>query len=453
MPFIAHSPQEIQDMLRVIGIHQVEDLFNEIPSDLLLSRELKTETGLSEQTLTQLLIKRSSQDTTRYSFIGAGAYEHFIPAMVWAIASRGEFMTAYTPYQPEASQGSLQLIYEYQSLMTELLHLDASNASLYDGASALAEAILMALRIHKKTKSQPKVLIVGPVSPNLMDTLGTITLHQGVSLHEISATEFTPSVLENTEYTAVVIAQPNFLGQIVEVDTITTQAQKSGSIVIAYVNPTAMALLKPPGLWGERGVDIACGEGQPLGIPLSLGGPYFGFLCCKLAHIRQMPGRIVGQTKDTEGKTAYCLTLQAREQHIRRAKATSNICTNQGLMVTAATIYMTLLGAAGLTRVAMSSHQNALYLIQHLTQLKGVILGASGPFYCEFPLCLPVDAQHFLKQMDNQGIQAGYLLNETTLLISTTEIHAQEDLDHYLKVFAQVLNEISAKDHSYALHS
>ena len=360
-------------MLDTVGVSDIEQLFDEIPANL-RSRPLQhIPPAMSEQEISRLMLQRAEQDGRPLCFIGAGSYEHHIPAAVWQIVTRGEFYSAYTPYQAEASQGTLQLIYEFQSMMTALMAMDVSNASLYDGGSALAEAVLMAIRANRKSKSQ-RVLVPTTVHPAYRDTARTIAGNQHIELLELPYDEQGGHVsmdsladYEGEDIAALVIAQPNFFGVLEDVDALTDWAHRNGAMVIAVVNPVAMALLKPPGRWGEKGADIAVGEGQPLGVPLSSGGPYFGFMCSKQQHVRQMPGRLVGRTVDRDGRAGYTLTLQAREQHIRRSKATSNICTNQGLLVTAATIHMALLGGEGLRRVALACHANTRRLVEKLS--------------------------------------------------------------------------------------
>ena len=373
MPFIPHTRDDVQAMLDTIGVSGIEELFDEIPDRLRISGLDGVPEALGEQGVGRLMMTRSEQDGRPLCFIGAGAYDHHIPAAVWEIATRGEFYSAYTPYQAEASQGTLQLIYEFQTMMARLMAMDVSNASLYDGASALAEAVLMAIRANRKSKSR-KVLMPVTVHPNYRKTTDTIVQNQSIEIVEIP---YDPSGGHTTldslaahagsDIAAVVISQPNFFGVLEDVDEITDWAHQQGALVIAVVNPVAMALLKPPGEWGENGADIVCGEGQPLGVPLSSGGPYFGFMCTTSKLVRQMPGRIVGATVDRDDRRGYALTLQAREQHIRRSKATSNICTNQGLMVTAATIHMAIVGPEGLRQAALQSHANTNRLVQALT--------------------------------------------------------------------------------------
>lgn len=440
MPFIPHTDQDIEEMLEAIGIHHIETLFDEIPDSLRHAPLDGIPAGLSEMELGRLMQERAKKDGDQLCFIGAGAYEHHIPAAVWEIATRGEFYSAYTPYQAEASQGSLQLIYEYQTMMASLMGLEVSNASLYDGASALAEAILMAVRLKNK-KDQTSILLPLNIHPFYRDTVKAIVNQQDIRLIDVPYEKETGKIdfqalkkLYNDEVAAFVIPQPNFFGVLEDVNLLTDWAHEQDILSIAVVNPMAMALLKPPGQWGQEGVDIACGEGQPLGIPLASGGPYYGILCAKKTHVRQMPGRIVGRTIDLEGKQGFVLTLQAREQHIRRAKATSNICTNQGLMVTASTIYMSLMGPQGLRRVAALCHGHARELQKELSHIPGVEPLFNAPFFHEvvFKLNQPVDL--VLRELAKRHIQGGFSLKPyypelgNCLLICVTETKTIEDI-------------------------
>lgn len=452
MPFIPHTKVDIDQMLEAIGINSVKDLFDEIPDELYLSSLGDIiPRGVSEMELTRIMRERALKDIGGSVFIGAGAYEHHIPAAVWDVTSRGEFLTAYTPYQAEASQGTLQLIYEYQTMMASLTGMDVSNASLYDGASALAEAVLMAVRVQRKSKSR-RVLMLGTVNPIYRKVVRTLVGNQSIQLEEIPFAESgqidlnTLANYQDDDITAIVIQQPNFFGQLEEVDAIVDWAKAKNTLVIAHVNPIAISLLKEPGAWGEQGADIVCGEGQPLGIPLASGGPYYGFMCCKQAYVRQMPGRIVGRTVDTDGKPGFTLTLQAREQHIRRSKATSNICTNQGLAVTASTIHMSILGAKGLQQVAIASHQNTNYLVDKLTAIDGVELVFQGERFHEAVIRTPLSAEQLLKKMAQHGVLAGYDLSkdyaelDQCILLCATETKNTNDLDNYVSVLTQVLN-------------
>ncbi|MEJ2687671.1 MAG: aminomethyl-transferring glycine dehydrogenase subunit GcvPA [Gammaproteobacteria bacterium] len=452
MPFIPHTEDDVREMLAAIGAGSIEDLFNEIPADLRVDRLAGVPAGLSEPQLSRLMMERAERDGRPLCFMGAGAYEHHIPAAVWEITTRGEFYSAYTPYQAEASQGTLQLIYEYQSMMARLMAMDVSNASLYDGASALAEAVLMAVRANRKSKSG-RVLVPRTVHPNYRRTASTIVHNQGIELVDVPYSPqggHTPvdglAPFEGEDITAVVIPQPNFFGVLEEVDELTDWAHAQGALVIAVVNPVAMALLTPPGQWGERGADIVCGEGQPLGVPLSSGGPYFGFMCCRKDHVRQMPGRIVGRTVDRDGKSGFTLTLQAREQHIRRSKATSNICTNQGLLVTAATIHMSLLGAEGLERVAANSHANTRKLVDALTASEYVEPLFDRPFFHETVLQFKLPLPGILRPLAAHNLLPGYALEDdypelaNTLLVCATETKTDDDIALYADHLARIVD-------------
>ena len=331
MPFIPHTRKDTEEMLAAIGAPSLDALFDEIPAELIIDSLESVPEAMSEMQITRLMHERAAVDGTPLCFIGGGAYEHHIPTAVWDIATRGEYYSAYTPYQAEASQGTLQTIYEYQTMITELTGLDVSNASLYDGASGLAEAALMAVRSNRAVKSR-RVMLAPGVHPVYAQVAVAIASSQDITFESIgmdlqSGNVDFDALDDSADPVAVVIQQPSFHGTLEDVDRLTNWAAERGAIVIAIVNPISLALLMAPGHWGDNGADIACGEGQPLGVPLSSGGPYFGFMTCKQKHVRQMPGRIVGRTTDLDDKPGYALTLQAREQHIRRSKATSNICT------------------------------------------------------------------------------------------------------------------------------
>jgi glycine dehydrogenase subunit 1 len=449
MPFIPHTDDDVKRMLAAIGADSVDDLFDEIPAELRGASLANIPEGLNEQAITRLMQQRAREDAGSVCFIGAGAYDHHIPAAVWELTTRGEFYSAYTPYQAEASQGTLQLIYEYQSMMTALTGMDASNASLYDGASALAEAVLMAVRAHRKSKSK-KILLPRTVHPYYRKTTHAIVHNQGITLEELDydrkGGHIDPTTLPDDpgDVTALVIPCPNFFGVLEEVDALTDWAHQHNMLVIAVVNPLSLSLLKPPGQWGKDGADIVCGEGQPLGVPLSSGGPYYGLMCCKQALVRQMPGRIVGRTEDLDGKPGYALTLQAREQHIRRSKATSNICTNQGLMVTASTIHMALMGAEGLKRTALQCHQNTRRLLEKLSAIDGVEPLFDRAFFHEVPLRLALPAQDVLRILAEHNILGGFDLSQDypelgeALLVCATEQRSEEEMDQYVEQLQHV---------------
>jgi len=451
MPFIPHTEADTQDMLSACGVSSTDAFFDEIPAHLRVRELVGIPPQLSEMEITRLMNERATQDGMPLNFVGAGAYEHHIPAAVWQITTRGEFYSAYTPYQAEASQGTLQLIYEYQTMMASLMGLDVSNASLYDGASGLAEAILMAARANRKSKSH-RVLIPQTVHPYYRDCVQAIAGMQGFEFIEVPFDPETGTTRleslkphEGTDITAVVIPQPNIFGQLEDVDALTDWAHAQGALAIGLVNPTLAAVFTPPGQWGQAGADIACGEGQPLGAPLSSGGPYYGFLCCKQAFVRQMPGRIVGRTVDLEGKPGFTLTLQAREQHIRRAKATSNICTNQGLVVTASTIYMSLLGPQGLANVATASLVNTRKLADALTALPGVSRVFTGPVGHEVALRLPKPAKAVLAALSRKNLIGGFELGphypgmDDVLLVCATETKTAGDIQTYVDALTEVL--------------
>ncbi|GJM06741.1 MAG: putative glycine dehydrogenase (decarboxylating) subunit 1 [marine bacterium B5-7] len=438
MPFIPHTEDDVNTMLSAIGVDSIEQLFEEIPAALRCDDLKEIPDGLSEMAISQQMFQRARQDANNLCFLGAGAYEHFIPAAVWDVTSRGEFMTAYTPYQAEASQGTLQLIYEYQTMMARLTGMDVSNASMYDGASALIEAILMAVRSNRRNKSD-HVIIPGSLHPlyrQVIDTLCPNFTFEVLPFDETTG-QIDINTLPSTEFSVLVIAQPNFFGGLEQVDALTDWAHANNALVVGAVNPTSLALLKPPGEWGEQGADIACGEGQPLGVPLASGGPYFGLLTAKKALVRQMPGRIVGRTHDQNEKIGYTLTLQAREQHIRRAKATSNICTNQGLLVTAATIYMSLMGDEGLSAVASASHANTKQLVASLCELDGVSQRFDTPFFHEAVLQFEQPVPAILEKLADYHIQGGVWLGEyfpaleNCLLVCATETKTPEMLAQY----------------------
>jgi len=449
MPFIPHTEEDVSAMLAAIGVKAVDDLFDEIPASLRAGELAKVPHAVSEMEIARIMHERAERDGRWLNFIGAGAYEHHIPAAVWQIATRGEFYTAYTPYQAEASQGTLQVLYEYQSMMTSLTALDVANASLYDGASALAEAVLMAVRAHKSSR---RVLLPASLHPLYRKVVHTIVKHQNIELAVVpycsERGHVDPGALRQfagRDCAALVVPQPNFFGVIEPVDELAAWAKARGALVIAVVNPVALALLKPPGAWADGGADIAVGEGQPLGVPLASGGPYFGFMACRRSLVRQMPGRIVGRTVDVDGRPGYVLTLQAREQHIRRSKATSNICTNQGLAVTAATIHLALLGAHGLARVAQACHANALRLAQLLGALPGVRRAFSGPAFHEFVLELKAPVADVLPALKAQGILGGLALAQdypelgNALLVCATETKQDDDLKRYAENLQRIL--------------
>ena len=451
MAFIPHTEQDIAEMLAAIGAKSIEDLFDEIPASLRIKSLSGVPTALNEMEIARLMGERAKQDGRPLCFIGAGAYEHHIPAAVWAVTTRGEFYSAYTPYQAEASQGTLQTIYEYQTMICALTGMAVSNASLYDGASAFAESALMAVRANRKSKSM-RILVPTAMHPHYRKTAIAAATGQGLRFEEVpydSSSGLTPvealSKYDGQDIAALAIQQPNFFGCLEDVDALTDWARARNILVIAVVNPTSLALLKPPGEWGAHGADIAVGEGQPLGVPLSSGGPYFGFMTSRMEYVRQMPGRIVGRTVDLNGRPGFTLTLQAREQHIRRAKANSNICTNQGLLMTAATVYMTLMGPEGLERVASASHARTRDLVAALTRVNGVRAAFNSHYFHEAVVILDRPVAPVLKSLASRNILGGYDISADypelghALLVCATETKIAADIELYAAALSDAM--------------
>jgi glycine dehydrogenase subunit 1 len=450
MPFIPHTEDEVRAMLATIGVDSIGALFDEIPPELGVAAAHDAYEGLNEAEVMRLVHARIGQDGGYRNFIGAGAYEHHIPAAVWQLATRGEFYSSYTPYQAEASQGTLQVLYEYQSMMTALTGMDVANASLYDGASALGEAVLMAVRAHKSAR---KVLVPRTVHPAYRATVRTIVRNQGIELIELDYDRRLGSIapeslaqIDAGDVAALIVPQPNFFGVLEPVGALTDWAHAHGALTIALVNPLALALIEAPGSWGARGADIAVGDGQPLGIPLSGGGPYYGFMTCRKELLRQMPGRIVGRTLDAAGEPGFTLTLQAREQHIRRSKATSNICTNQGLMVTASTIHMALLGPDGLRRVAQACHAGLMMLLGSLSAVPGVRRVFEGAAFHEAVVATSEPVAGVLRALQGQGILGGLDLQRfypeigDGLLVCVTETKSAWELIDYAGRIARIMD-------------
>lgn len=451
MAYIPHTAADKAAMLKTIGVSDTASLFDEIPRALVNDQLTAIPDSLNEMQMMRLAQDLANNNQNGICFAGAGSYDHYIPAAVWEITSRGEFLTAYTPYQAEASQGTLQLLYEFQTMIAELTGMEVANASLYDGATALAEAALMAVRLNKHSQAN-RILVAGSLHPHYRQTLETIVRNQHIEVITLPVDEttgITPmqalAAYQGMDISALIIPQPNFFGCLEQVDEMTQWAKANQAISIACVNPMALALLTPPGEWGGEGVDIVCGEGQPLGVPMASGGPYFGFISTRMAHVRQLPGRLIGRTVDKDGKTGFTLTLQAREQHIRRGKATSNICTNQGLLVTAATIYMSLMGAEGLRRVAVQSHQNTQALVEALTAIPGVSRVFGSPTFHEALLRLPKPAETVLAQLAEAGILGGLAVGAyypqwaDCILVCATESRTAEQIASYAQTLAPIL--------------
>ena len=443
MKYTPHTEPEIKEMLRVIGVKTVDGLFADIKPGL-RARSFDIPQGKTEYEVTEHLKRLAAKNATGLvNFVGAGFYDHYIPAAVDALAARSEFYTAYTPYQAECSQGWLQAIFEYQTAISILTGLDASNASLYDGGTALYEAAMMAIRITGKRK------IIVDSGVNLVHRTMLYTYTSNLSIefvetpvvHGQSSREDIYRVLD-AGTAALVIQNPNFFGAIDDHSDIVKKAHGCGALVIQSVNPVAMSILKTP---GEIGADIATGEGQALGNPLSFGGPYLGFMACKKEFIRKMPGRIVGQTVDKNGKQGYVLTLQAREQHIRREKATSNICSNEALMALRAVIYLSLLGKEGLKETALSCRDKAEFAKSLFEKIPGVRVKRSAPTFNEFTALLPRNAHEVIAEMIKRGFAPGFPLGrfydkmDNYLLVAVTEKRTKEEIVNLAENLKEVL--------------
>jgi glycine dehydrogenase subunit 1 len=432
MPFVPHTPEQTRAMLDVVGVPDLEALFADIPQAM-RPKSFNIPNGLSELEVCRRLQGLAAKNKTDLvSFLGAGFYDHHIPKAVDAIVSRGEFYTAYTPYQAESSQGTLQAIFEYQTAVCRLLDMDCANASVYDGGSAIFEAMMMAVR---KTKRK-KLLISESLSPIYRIMLASYTSNLHLELvtapHRDGATD-----LENLEkaldenVAAVVVQNPNFFGVVADYSELFAKAKAKGALGVISVYPVMQSLLKTP---GEMGADIAVAEGQSLGLPLSFGGPYLGIMTCSKELVRQMPGRIVGRTVDHDGRTGYVLTLQAREQHIRRAKATSNICSNQALCALRALTTLCLLGPEGLRRTAELCIERSHYAAERLTALRGVTRLNGEAFANELAIKLPISAYEVVDKLTNRGVVPGFPLGryykgmENALLVACTEKHSFEDI-------------------------
>jgi len=439
MPYVPHTEDEIREMLTTIGVDSIDDLFAEITEDM-RPKSFDLPEGLSEmEVLTKLEAMANKNATDRTSFLGAGFYDHYIPAAVDALTMRGEFYTAYTPYQPESSQGTLQAIFEYQTAVCRLLDMECSNASVYDGGTALYEALMMAVR---KTKRR-KIIVSEALNPIYRVMLDSYTSNLDLELvtvpHKNGKTDIEGLKAAIDKDTAALLVQnPNFFGSINDFTELFTACRENKAVSIISSYPVLQTLLKTP---GQMGADIAVAEGQSLGLPLSFGGPYLGIMTCTKKMVRQIPGRIVGRTKDTKGRTGYVLTLQAREQHIRRQKATSNICSNQSLCALRAVVHMATLGELGLKRAARVSIERAHICAERLTAIDGVEMFTDGPFGNEFAVTLPVNAYEAIAKLTERGFVPGFPLGryydglENGLLVACTEKTSEEQIG----IFAEML--------------
>ncbi|MEC7840346.1 MAG: aminomethyl-transferring glycine dehydrogenase subunit GcvPA [Chlamydiota bacterium] len=449
MDFTANEEPQILEMLKLIGVDRIEDLFCDIPSEIYMDAP-KIDDGLSEFEGIQHMRSLAKKNTAyaMENYLGAGAYEHHVPVLAQAICQKSELLTAYTPYQAEASQGMLQIIFEFQSSICAITNMDVANASLYDGSSACAEAILMTLR---QQKGKTKVLVAGSLHPHYRDVIDEYLENHEVTIVTIPIDaegildkDFIDKNLDD-KTAAVLIQYPNFFGSIDDAHDIFTKSSAAGALNIICANPLAYALYETA---SELGADIAVGECQPLGIPLQFGGPYAGYIACKEKYVRQMPGRIVGETVDTENKRGFVLTLQAREQHIRREKATSNICTNQALCALSTLITTLWYGPEGLHKLAMTNFQRASYLKKALEEIDGITVYNSKPHFNEFAIRLDQPLDEILPVFRRNGIEPGLALGKyfsehsQSLLIAVTETKSKEQLDQYIATMKQALGAV-----------
>jgi glycine dehydrogenase subunit 1 len=449
--FIPHTEKERDEMLHTVGVQRLEDLFQDVPASCRFP-QLQLPPALTEMEAADLMEAIASENETvrdLVCFLGAGAYHHYTPAAVDALISRGEFFTAYTPYQPEVSQGTLQAIFEYQSLMANLTGMEACNASHYDGATAAAEAVIMA---HANFRGKRGKVVFSPaLNPQYRATARTYTQCEAELVYTGDGPDADPMAgpesllpLIDQDTALVMVQYPDFFGRIYDYTALIQAAHAVGALVAVAINPTALGLLKTP---GEMGADIVLGEGQPLGIPLSYGGPYLGIFATRKEYVRKIAGRLVGETVDTRGQRAYVLTLTAREQHIRREKATSNICTNVALMALASTVYLSLLGKHGFRQVADLCYQKAHYAAQRIAEIPGYSLCTDVPFFHEFMVCCPRPVEEINAHLLDHGILGGYDLGQdypslkNHMLIAVTEMIHREEIDALCEVLAEVSND------------
>jgi glycine dehydrogenase subunit 1 len=445
MRYIPHTPQDVAEMLSRIGVDSLQELFVEIPATVRLDRPMELPPPLAESEVLRELRKFAGQNAsvnTHHSFLGGGAYNHYSPVAVDQLISRSEFYTAYTPYQPEISQGTLQAIFEFQTLICQLTGMDAANASMYDGASACAEAVLMAVRLTRRTK----VLLSRALNPRYRDTAATYCRYLDMQLVEVAIAEDGRTDMADLaaklddQTAAVVIGYPNYFGAVEDLARVAEAAHAVGAnLVTAVAEPVSLGVLKSP---GELGADIVVGDGQSFGLPLAFGGPYVGFFAARQKGLRAMPGRLVGETTDLDGKRGFVLTLATREQHIRREKATSNICSNQGLCALVATVYMSLLGRQGLRELAKQNHAKAAYARERIAGLAGFSLPFASPAFNEFVVRCEAGVEPLLQKLEGMGFLAGIPLGpdypelQDCFLVCVTEQNTRQEIDALVDALA-----------------
>ncbi len=436
--FFPHTDAELNEMLAVCGKRSLDQLFDEIPESIQFKRDYDLPSEMSEVELRRFFAQLAAKNTSLTCFAGAGCYDHYAPAVISHIISRSEFLTSYTPYQAEISQGTLQYIFEFQSMMTELTGMEVGNASMYDGATATAEAMMMTVSAAKKRN---KVLVASTINPNVKCVLETYAKYQGIDLEYIAEcggvsdkADFEAKVAKG-DVAGVIVASPNYYGILEDYDGWADACHAQKSLFVMNCQASALGAVKSPGEWGA---DIAAGDGQSLGIPMNFGGPYVGFLCTKKALIRKMPGRVVGATKDLNGKRSFVLTLQAREQHIRREKATSNICSNQSLMALYVTIYLALMGEKGLKEVNELGYSGAHYLAAQLCAMgKFEMAFPDAHFLNEFAVKSSLDIDALQKTCADAGILAGVKIAHDTLLLCVTELRSKAEIDKLIDIVKQ----------------
>ncbi|HUF04172.1 MAG TPA: aminomethyl-transferring glycine dehydrogenase subunit GcvPA [Aridibacter sp.] len=447
MRYIPNSPEEREEMLREIGLESADDLFSSIPSDIILKEKLDVTAPQAEPEVISGMesLAEMNPAARKTSFLGGGVYSHFSPTIVDHLIQRSEFFTSYTPYQPEVSQGTLQYIFEFQTLVCQLTGMDVANASMYDGSTSVAEAFLMAQRVTRRDK----VLVAETVHPEYIEVASTYTKHGDLEFDTIGFDTTSGRVLEDDlakidEKTAALVVQsPNFFGCIEELDRLADKAHNAGALLVVVVTEAiSFGMLKPP---GSCGADIVVAEGQSFGIPMSFGGPHVGLFACRDKFVRQMPGRLSGVAYDAKGNRGFVLTLATREQHIRRDKATSNICTNQGLIALAATIYMETMGKKGLQEIAMQNVQKAAYARKRISELEGYSIAFGAPNFNEFVVSGPSEAESMLAKLSREkGILGGipvsryYRNRPNDFLVCMTETNSKEQIDSFVEALAAI---------------
>lgn len=443
MRYIPNSPGERLSMLSDIGLERIEDLFDQIPEQLRLQEPIGIGEAMSEPELLEYFRRLASKNAVEYqSFLGGGAYSHFIPVIIDSLISRAEFFTAYTPYQPELSQGTLQYTFEFQTMICQLTGMEVANASLYDGSTAVAEAVLMANRVTRRNK----FIVADTLHPQYREVVSSYTKHLGlpvdVAAHGESGTLDPSSITIDKETAGVVVQSPNFFGCIEDLTAIADAAHEAGALlIVAITEPMSLGILKSP---GACGADIVAGEAQSFGIPLSYGGPYCGLFATLDKHVRQMPGRLVGEARDDQGRRGYVLTLSTREQHIRREKATSNICTNQGLFALMATVYLATMGKRGVQEVSRQNLQKSHYAASEIGKLDGFTIEFSAPFFNEFVVHTAKPASDVIARLLDKKIIGGLALDRyypgmsDSMLVCVTETAKKEAIDNLVQALSEI---------------